>query len=99
MKNDHTYFVYMLTNRPRGVLYTGVTNDLLRRVSEHRTKFFRGFALRYGLDKLVWYEVHHDIEAAILREKRIKRWRREWKFDLVEADNPGWQDLWTELTG
>ncbi len=90
---DHCYFVYMLTNRVRGVLYTAVTNDVARRVVEHRTGQGIAFTARYHLRRLVWFEVHGDIEEAIRREKLVKRWRREWKFALVEGLNPGWRDL------
>jgi putative endonuclease len=87
------YFVYIMTNRVRGVLYTGVTNDMARRVIQHRTGKGVAFTARYNLYRLAWFEMHQDINAAILREKRIKRWRREWKFALVEELNPGWADL------
>ncbi len=94
----HTYFVYIVANRPRGVLYTGVTNDIVRRTWEHRTGAVPGFSRKYNTAILVWYEPFGDIELAIQREKRIKRWRRAWKLDLVEAMNPGWRDLWYDLT-
>ncbi len=87
------YFVYMMTNRVRGVLYTGVTNDMARRVVQHRTGKGTAFTARYNLHRLVWFELHQDISEAILREKRIKRWRREWKFVVVEELNPAWADL------
>lgn len=93
------YSVYILTDRPRGVLYTGVTSDLIRRAAEHRDGVVGGFTRRYNTKILVWYEMHADVEAAILREKRIKRWRRAWKLELVEAMNPGWRDLWFDVTG
>jgi putative endonuclease len=93
------YSVYILTDRPRGVLYTGVTSDLIRWAAEHRDGVVGGFTRRYNAKILVWYEMHADVEAAILREKRIKRWRRAWKLELVEAMNPGWRDLWFDVTG
>ena len=92
------FTVYMLTNRPRGVLYTGVTSDLVSRIWQHREGVVEGFTTRYDVKKLVWFEMHQNAEAAILREKRIKRWRRDWKLDLVETSNPGWTDLWYEIS-
>ncbi|WP_417493595.1 GIY-YIG nuclease family protein [Maricaulis sp.] len=88
------YFVYLLASRPKGTLYCGVTNALLRRVYEHKTWQVPGFTARYGVDQLVWFEAHEDINEAIAREKRIKRWRRQWKLNLIEQDNPGWEDLY-----
>ena len=80
-----------------GPLYTGVTNDLVRRVSEHRDGLLPGFTRDYNVKMLVWYEPHDDVEEAIRREKRIKRWRRVWKLAMVEARNPQWRDLWPDL--
>ncbi len=90
---DHTCFTYILTNRPNGTLYTGVTNDLVRRLAEHREGRADSFTKRYGIHHLVWFELHTDIQEAILREKRIKKWNRSWKVDLIEAANPTWRDL------
>jgi putative endonuclease len=95
----NTYFVYIVTDRPRGVLYAGVTNDLVRRAWQHRNGELPGFTEKYGLKTLVWYESFGDIELAIQREKRIKRWRRAWKITLIEQMNPGWLDLWYDLNG
>ena len=83
--------------RKRGTVYTGVTNDLLRRVSEHREGRIPGFTKTYGCKHLVWFETTDDIEAAILREKQLKKWRRSWKEALIEAGNPDWRDLWWEI--
>ncbi len=94
---DHNYYVYILASRWRGALYVGVTNDLVRRVSEHKDGLTGGFTTRYQIHRLVWSEHHTDVEQAILREKRIKRWRRDWKFVLIEEDNPGWRDLYLDL--
>jgi len=88
------YFVYLLASRRNGTLYCGVTNSLLRRVYEHKTRQVGGFTARYGVDQLVWFEPHEDINEAIAREKRIKRWRRQWKLNLIERDNPEWEDLY-----
>ena len=94
---DHTYFVYLLASRRNGTLYCGVTNDLLRRVGEHRAGKADGFTRRYGVTQLAWFECHADINEAILREKRIKTWNRAWKIAMIEAENPGWRDLALEF--
>ncbi|MEQ8282230.1 MAG: GIY-YIG nuclease family protein [Parvibaculum sp.] len=91
------YFVYILASGKNGTLYTGVTNDVLRRVSEHREEVIKGFTSRYGVKRLVWYEVHTTVRAAIQREKNIKHWSRAWKIALIEAENPKWHDLFEEL--
>jgi len=94
---DHSYFTYILTNRPNGTLYTGVTNNLVRRVVEHREGRADSFTGRYNLHRLIWFEPHTDIREAILREKRIKKWNRAWKVEMIEEMNPDWRDLATEL--
>jgi putative endonuclease len=94
---DHSYFVYLLASRRNGTLYCGVTNDLLRRVSEHREGRAESFARRYGVTRLVWFETHSEIAEAILREKRIKGWNRAWKLALIGAGNPEWRDRAEEL--
>jgi putative endonuclease len=86
-------YVYILTNRPNGVLYVGVTSDLVRRVYEHRTGAVAGFTKRYGLKRLVYFEQFDDIETAIQREHNIKHWPRAWKVRKIMADNPDWNDL------
>jgi putative endonuclease len=91
------YFVYIITNQRYGTLYAGVTNDLVRRVYEHREGFVEGFSKRHDLGLLVWYEVHEDITAAITREKTIKRWRRDWKINLIQENNPEWNDLYATI--
>ena len=93
-----TAWVYILASRPFETLYTGVTTDLARRVYEHREGLIEGFSNRYGTKSLVWYEQHEESGAAIAREKQIKRWRRQWKFDLIEEMNPDWQDLYLVLS-
>jgi putative endonuclease len=91
-------WVYIMTNRPNGTLYVGVTSDLLRRGWEHREGLVEGFTKRYGLRRLVFFERHDDIRTAILREKRLKTWPRAWKVRLIVAGNPRWADLYGQLT-
>ena len=91
------YYVYILTNRPRGSLYVGVTNDLVRRVYEHKNGFVEGFTKTYNLKQVVFYECYEDVNFAIRREKNLKTWLRDWKIQLVEKSNPEWQDLWSEI--
>jgi putative endonuclease len=91
------YLVYILANRPKGVLYVGVTNDLARRVWEHRSKVAKGFTSAYGVIRLVYCEEHASILEARAREHTLKRWRRAWKFKLIEDVNPTWRDLYDEL--
>jgi putative endonuclease len=91
------YFVYILANRPKGVLYVGVTNDLPRRAWEHRTKVVPGFTSKYGVTVLVYYEEYRSVLEAREREQALKHWRRAWKFKLIEALNPSWRDLYDEL--
>ena len=83
----------MLASRRNGTLYVGVTNDLARRVAEHKDKIVPGFTRRHRVNILVWYEVHNDVNDAIAREKQIKGWNRAWKLRLIEKDNSGWNDL------
>lgn len=88
-----TYYVYILTNKPYGTLYIGVTNDLKRRVEQHKQKTIDGFTKRYRLDCLVYYEQTTDITSALKYEKKLKKWNREWKITLIEQQNPEWKDL------
>ena len=92
-------YVYMLASRRHGTLYVGVTNDLERRVSEHRLGEAESFTRRYGVKRLVHYEAFGDIEQAIRREKRLKAWLRDWKVRLIEEGNPFWEDLAVSLLG
>jgi putative endonuclease len=92
------FYVYLLTSKPYGTLYVGVTSDLMRRVFEHKSKVVPGFTTWYGVDRLVWFELHASAEATIRREKQIKEWRRDWKISLIERDNPHWIDLYTTLS-
>ena len=87
------YYVYILTNKSNNVLYIGVTNDLVRRVYEHKNKMIDGFTKKYNLTKLVHYEATTDVRSAIEREKQLKNWHREWKMNLVKEFNPEWKDL------
>jgi putative endonuclease len=91
------YYVYLLASRRHGRLYLGVTNDLVRRVHQHKSKPVPGFIAKYGVGRLVWYECHDDPRTAITREKEIKKWRRDWKIRLIEADNLDWRDLYDAL--
>jgi len=91
------FCVYILTNRPRGTLYIGVTSNLPQRIAQHREKLVEGFSKRYDLRNLVWFEVHETAESAIVREKQIKKWNRVWKLELVERTNPNWRDLFTDI--
>jgi putative endonuclease len=96
---EHAYAVYMMTDQRRGVLYVGVTSQLPTRAQQHRDGEIAGFTRQHGCKSLVWFETHDDIEAAIRREKLIKRWRRAWKIALVEERNPEWADLAPALLG
>jgi putative endonuclease len=94
---NRRFFVYILANRRKGVLYVGVTNDLVRRVWEHKNKFVPGFTSRYGVTNLVYFEEYSSLLDARAREHVLKRWRREWKFKLIETMNPTWRDLFEAL--
>jgi putative endonuclease len=89
--------VYIMASRKHGTLYLGVTSDLRNRVAQHRGGLIPGFTQRYGVKRLVWYEQHEDITAAIQRETSLKRYRRQWKINLIEQDNPDWGDLFPQL--
>jgi putative endonuclease len=86
------FYVYLLGSKRHGTLYLGVTSDLVRRVTEHKTKSVPGFSARYGVDRLVWFEIYDDPATAISREKKLKKWRRDWKIRLIEEQNPEWRD-------
>jgi putative endonuclease len=89
--------VYILASKRNGTLYTGVTSNLPKRIWEHKNNVVEGFTNQYGVHILVWYEVHEAMDSAILREKRIKKWNREWKIRMIEKDNPHWRDLYPDL--
>lgn len=93
------YYVYMMASKRNGTLYTGMTNNLIRRVYEHKEGVFEGFTKKYGVKLLVWYEQTNEVEAAIKREKNIQAWKREWKLRLIEEFNPDWNDLYLEIAG
>jgi len=92
------FYTYLLASKPRGTLYCGVTNNLIRRVHEHRTGRGGQFTRRYGVHRLVWFEGFEGPGMAIGREKTIKGWPRQWKLNLIEANNPHWRDLWSEIS-
>jgi putative endonuclease len=94
---SNMYFVYIMTNVAFGTLYIGVTNDLARRVYEHKNGLFKGFTKKYKLDKLIYYETYENIEAAIHREKCMKEWNRKWKLRQIIEMNPEWNDLYETL--
>jgi putative endonuclease len=93
MQQRHSYFVYILASRIGGTLYVGVTNDIVRRVHEHKLGLANGFAKKHGVHRLVYFEEFGDVRDAIAREKRLKRWNRPWKVRLIEERNPRWVDL------
>ncbi|MER3373442.1 MAG: GIY-YIG nuclease family protein [Allomuricauda sp.] len=93
VKNVHQYYVYILTNKRNGTLYIGMTNNLERRILEHKSGTIEGFTKKYGLDTLIYFETYQYVNDAILREKRLKKWKRQWKIDLIEKENPNWNDL------
>jgi putative endonuclease len=86
--------VYILASKRNGTLYIGVTSDLVKRIWEHKNNMVEGFTKRYNVHRLVWYELHGSMESAITREKRLKDWKRKWKLELIESNNPNWQDLY-----
>ena len=91
------YYVYILASKRNGTLYIGVTNDLVRRVYEHKNNLVDGFSKEYGVHRLVYYEQYGDVEFAIQREKYLKQWNRKWKLELIEKKNPEWKDLYDEV--
>jgi putative endonuclease len=91
------YYVYILASRRDGAIYIGVTNDIVRRVYEHRIKAVPGFTSKYNITRLVWFEIYDDPISAISREKELKKWKRDWKVQLIEKDNPEWNDLYESI--
>jgi putative endonuclease len=97
MAKEHRYFVYMMASKRNGTLYVGVTSNLSGRTAEHRDGLREGFTKKYRVHHLVWFEEFGDVHEAILREKRVKKWRRAWKLELIEAMNPDWLDLFAQI--
>ncbi|MDH5722978.1 MAG: GIY-YIG nuclease family protein [Alphaproteobacteria bacterium] len=91
---DENYYIYIITNKYHGTLYIGITNDLPRRIAEHKSKAIEGFSQKYNLTMLVYYEHHTDKWSAAERERKLKNWKRQWKIDLIEKLNPDWKDLY-----
>jgi putative endonuclease len=92
-----SYYVYIIASRKDGAIYIGVTNDVVRRIYQHRTKAVPGFTSKYNITKLVWFEVCDDPTSAISREKELKRWKRAWKIQLIETQNSAWNDLYESV--
>ena len=97
MEMEKVFFVYILASRPWGVLYVAMTSDLPGRTWEHRERVLNGFTKKYWVGRLVYYEIHKEAASAARREKVLKRWRRQWKIELIEASNPTWLDLFDEV--
>ena len=92
-----TYSVYMLASKKNGTLYIGITSNLIKRIHEHKNDLVEGFTNKYKIHDLVYLESYKDVNEAILREKRLKKWNRQWKINLIEKDNPYWRDLYQEI--
>ncbi len=99
LKMKKEFYVYILASKRNGTLYTGVTSDLIKRVWQHKNNALEGFTKKYHVHNLVYYEKHEVAESAIRREKRLKFWKRQWKVELIEKENPLWSDLYGEITG
>jgi putative endonuclease len=97
MTDAMAYYVYILASRKDGATYIGVTNDIVRRIYEHRIKAVPSYTSRYNITRLVWFEIYDDPVSAISREKEIKKWKRAWKVQLIEAQNPLWNDLYESI--
>lgn len=94
----NNYYVYILASKKNGTLYIGVTNHLVRRVIEHKEKIIKGFTAKYNVNMLVYYEIYKYVNLAIQREKNMKKWKREWKIELIEQENKEWRDLFYDIT-
>lgn len=97
MHNKGMYYVYILATSRNGTLYIGVTNNLVKRVYEHKNDLVEGFTKQYQVHNLVYFEPYEDVKEALLREKRLKKWDRKWKIELIEKNNPDWEDLYPEI--
>ena len=95
--NHHTYYVYIMASKRNGTLYIGVTNDLIRRVYEHKNNLVEGFTNKFRVHKLVYWEQSENVDSALQREKQLKKWNRQWKLALIEEHNANWQDLYEQL--
>ncbi len=93
------YYIYILASKRNGTLYIGITNNIARGIYEHRNNLFEGFTKKYGVHRLVYVEVYHDVRDALKREKQLKKWNRAWKIALIEKENPEWADLYEMLIG
>ena len=96
-KDENRYYVYILASKRNGTLYIGVTSNLIKRIYEHKNNLIKGFTKKYNIYNLVYYEITEDVNSAITREKQLKIWKRNWKIELIEKNNPGWKDLYFEL--
>jgi len=92
-----SYYVYILASQRNGTLYIGLTNDLIKRVYEHKNDLADGFTKKHNVHSLVYYEQYNNVESAIIREKRLKKWNRKWKLELIEKENPQWRDLYGSI--
>ena len=99
LMHGKTYYVYIMASKRNGTLYIGATNDLIKRVFQHKNNLADGFTKKYGVHTLVYYETTNDINSALIREKQLKKWNRKWKLELIEKDNPEWNDLANEYYG
>ena len=97
MMMEKQFYVYMLASKRNGTLYLGVTSDIVKRVWQHKNGLAEGFTKKYGIKRLVYYEIHEDAENAMKREKQLKKWRRAWKVELVEEKNSEWRDLYADI--
>ncbi|MBR9987507.1 MAG: GIY-YIG nuclease family protein [Desulfosarcina sp.] len=95
--SDKQYYIYIICNKRNGTLYTGVTSNLIKRIWQHKNEAVEGFTKQYSLKRLVHFEQYQDVKEAILREKRIKKWNRQWKINLIEQNNPNWDDLYQQM--
>ncbi len=91
------YYVYIITNKPYGTLYVGISSNLVQRIYQHREGMAPGFSKEHGLNRLVWYQMHQDVNEAIASEKKIKKWRRDWKVNVIQEMNPEWKDLYPSI--
>ena len=96
-KSDNQYYVYILASKRNGTLYIGVTSNLIKRIYEHKNNLIEGFTKKYNIHNLIYYEITKGVNSEIAREKQLKRWKRNWKIELIEKNNPEWKDLYFEL--